>query len=188
MSGHHRFDIPLCERNALRTAEDLQQHRDPFVRGHAGVRRRHPQAAGRARRWPRPRERPRDHPERAVPRHGRFDRVGSPRNEEQQKACPLRASMGGYAASQFLFYAPENALASPVARAFLRRRQQIAQASHAINASMSIGFARSGAQPIAISSATRPSIRPVDFRLLGFLLPASSTTMVVLATHIDKTG
>jgi hypothetical protein len=36
-SAYHCFDLPLCERNALLTAEDLQQHRDPFVRGHAGI-------------------------------------------------------------------------------------------------------------------------------------------------------
>jgi hypothetical protein len=37
MSGYYRFDIPLCERNALRTAENLQQYRDPRMRGHAGI-------------------------------------------------------------------------------------------------------------------------------------------------------
>jgi hypothetical protein len=42
VSGHDRFDIPLCERNALRTAEDLQQYRDPLTRGHAGIDRQMP--------------------------------------------------------------------------------------------------------------------------------------------------
>jgi hypothetical protein len=37
MSGYYRFDIPLCERDALRTAEDLQQHRDPFEPGHPTI-------------------------------------------------------------------------------------------------------------------------------------------------------
>jgi hypothetical protein len=37
MSEYYRFDIPLCERNALLTAEDLQQYRDPLMRGHAGI-------------------------------------------------------------------------------------------------------------------------------------------------------
>jgi hypothetical protein len=31
VSGRDRFDILLCERSALLTAEDLQQHRDPLV-------------------------------------------------------------------------------------------------------------------------------------------------------------
>jgi hypothetical protein len=37
MSEYHCFDIPLCERNALLTAEDLQQHRDPLGPGQAGI-------------------------------------------------------------------------------------------------------------------------------------------------------
>ena len=36
MSEYYRFDIPLCERNALLTAEDLQQYRDPLMRGALG--------------------------------------------------------------------------------------------------------------------------------------------------------
>jgi hypothetical protein len=37
MSGYYRFDIPLRERDTLRPAEDLQQHRDPLIPGHAGI-------------------------------------------------------------------------------------------------------------------------------------------------------
>ena len=59
---------------------------------------------------------------------------------------------------------------------------------HAIRASMSIGFACNGATPIAIVNATRPSIFAVDFRLLGLRLPASSRTITVWLTHIERTG
>ena len=53
---------------------------------------------------------------------------------------------------------------------------------------MSIGFACNGATPIAIVNATSPSIRPLDLRLLGFLLPASSSVITVWLRHIVRTG
>src|SRR6266508_1082518 len=42
VSGHDRFDIPLCERSALLTAEDLQQHRNPLGPGQASIHRQMP--------------------------------------------------------------------------------------------------------------------------------------------------
>src|SRR5215471_14357569 len=50
------------------------------------------------------------------------------------------------------------------------------------------GSAFNGATPIAIASATIPSIRPTERFLLGFLLPASSTAITVLLAHIERTG
>ena len=58
-----------------------------------------------------------------------------------------------------------------------------ARLSNAMRASISIGLACSGATPIAIVSATRPSILAVDFRLLGLRLPASSRAITVWLTH-----
>src|SRR5262245_21145799 len=60
--------------------------------------------------------------------------------------------------------------------------------NYPISASISIGFACSGATPIAIVNATKPSIRPLDLRLLGLRLPASSRAITVWLTHIVSTG
>src|SRR6516164_7791884 len=61
-------------------------------------------------------------------------------------------------------------------------------AHHPISARTSNTGGRSGAQPIAMASATSPSIRPVDLRLLGLRLPASSSTITVLRAHMLSTG
>src|SRR5262245_34096268 len=57
-----------------------------------------------------------------------------------------------------------------------------------MRASISIGFTCNGATPIAIVSATSPSILAVDLRLLGLRLPASSSAITVWLTHIESTG
>jgi len=59
---------------------------------------------------------------------------------------------------------------------------------HPIRAATSIAGARSGATPIAIASATKPSIRPVERFLLGLRLPASSSTITVLFTFMFRIG
>ena len=65
----------------------------------------------------------------------------------------------------------------------------LAQPRYPIKASISMtGCALNGATPIAIASATMPSIRPTERFFDGLRLPASSIAITVLAAHIESTG
>lgn len=61
-------------------------------------------------------------------------------------------------------------------------------AFHPINAATSMIGAFNGATPIAIANATRPSILPVERFFDGLRLPASSSTITVLLTHMLRIG
>jgi len=59
---------------------------------------------------------------------------------------------------------------------------------HPISAFTSMIGARNGQTPIAIANATRPSILPVERFFDGLRLPASSSAMTVLLTHMLRIG
>ena len=76
----------------------------------------------------------------------------------------------------------------PLAKIHGRMLERVHPTYQTISVEISICFVGSGATPTAIASAIIPSMRPVDFRLLGLRLPASSIVMTVLVTHMVRTG